>query len=164
MTWSHACNFPVISLSADLTPYTFKLSRNWISIPMHTRIPTRHSLEHATLPPVQRQRGADRTSAKAPASCAAHFYLTTLKSFPAHKSTTKKNCESSESVHVRAPAPIGPIALLSVFRIEQESRAATPVIDPRYEWCITFLSQFSNFAKPAFNWLGKSAKLASNWL
>jgi len=38
------------------------------------------------------------------------------------------------------------------------------VIDPRYEWSITFGSQFSNFAKPAFDWLEKSAKLASHWL
>jgi hypothetical protein len=41
---------------------------------------------------------------------------------------------------------------------------ATGFIDPRYEWSITFLSQFSNFAKTAFNWLKKSAKLAANWL
>ena len=40
----------------------------------------------------------------------------------------------------------------------------TAIIDPRHEWSITFLSQFSNFAKPAFDWLEKSAKLASNWL
>jgi len=38
------------------------------------------------------------------------------------------------------------------------------IIDPRYEWSITFLSQFSNFAKPAFDWLEKGAKPASNWL
>ena len=34
------------------------------------------------------------------------------------------------------------------------------LIDPRHEWSITFLSQFSNFAKPALNWLEKGAKLA----
>ena len=41
-------------------------------------------------PPVQRQRGAHRTSAKAPASCAAHFYLTTLKAFQPIRAQRKR--------------------------------------------------------------------------
>src|ERR1700722_11473166 len=48
--------------------------------------------------------------------------------------------------------------------IKLECRIVDLFIDPRYEWSITFLSQFLNFAKPVFDWLEKSAKLASNWL
>ena len=43
-------------------------------------------------------------------------------------------------------------------------RGSGDLINPRYEWSITFLFQFSKFAKTAFDWFEKSAKLAANWL